>query len=206
MRNGYTETSYHNFRHAVDVMQMTYLLVTNHLGVGSTFALDAAQPFMLLTIALCHDMGHFGANNSFLRESAKHLNHEVRDSRGSDEQRSSRESNGAVTSDYVEVYGEESTLEKFHVAKASLMIQNHRLFSEEYMLRETRENLLDLLEYLVLWTDMDRHQAFMKEYIRVVQSNEKSSWRRSKTPLAPQSTKDRKTPLGLIGLSRKRKK
>ena len=203
VRDGYTETSYHNFRHAVDVMQMMYLMITNHLGVGTTFALDSTQPFMLLVVALCHDLGHFGANNSFLRESAQMLKRETRASSGS---REHRESNEAVTSDYVEVYGNESTLEKFHVAKASLMIHNHKLFSEEFMLRETKEELLDLVEYLVLWTDMDKHKDFMEEFIRVANSHKKSSWGRSKAPLAPQSTKERKMKLGLLGLTRKQKK
>lgn len=199
VRDGYTETSYHNFRHAADVMQMMYLLVTNHLGVGTTFALDSTQPFLLLVIALCHDMGHFGANNSFLRESAEHMK------QNASRERSKRESTGEMHSDYVDAYGEESTLEKFHVAKASLLIQNHRLFSSEFMRSEVRETLLDLLEYLVLWTDMDRHQDFMKEYLEEVQSN-KSSFGRTKAPLTPQSTKERQTKLGLLGLQRRRKK
>ncbi|GBG26248.1 cAMP-specific 3',5'-cyclic phosphodiesterase [Hondaea fermentalgiana] len=55
-------TPYHNFDHACDVLQATFVMLTSMQGV--TF-LDEVQAFGLMIAAFCHDLEHPGLNNAF---------------------------------------------------------------------------------------------------------------------------------------------
>lgn len=57
VKDGYTDTAYHSFKHGADVAQMMHLMVNNHLGSGTPYSLDSTEPFKLLIISLCHDIG-----------------------------------------------------------------------------------------------------------------------------------------------------
>ena len=61
------DNPYHNFFHAFDVFQTTYVLAT------TTFAmerLDAWERFALLAAALCHDLEHPGVDKGFVESAA----------------------------------------------------------------------------------------------------------------------------------------
>uniref|UniRef100_A0A7S3PRD3 HD/PDEase domain-containing protein n=1 Tax=Aplanochytrium stocchinoi TaxID=215587 RepID=A0A7S3PRD3_9STRA len=60
----YGNTSYHNFCHAADVTQLMFTLITKYFDER----VAAHEPFFLLFICLCHDMGHPGASIEFLHE------------------------------------------------------------------------------------------------------------------------------------------
>lgn len=60
---GYRNNPYHNFRHAFDVTQMTYVL-TRKTEAGR--GLSGLEHFALMLTALCHDIDHGGKTNDFL--------------------------------------------------------------------------------------------------------------------------------------------
>lgn len=131
----YTDTAYHGFHHAVDVTQMMYILMSYYLDDQ----LNEMEPFILLVSCLCHDIGHLGANNAFLKQD--------------------------LNSPFVEEFGEESALEKFHVKTALEIIDEQRLFSPDFMSPVVKQKLVDMLTYLVLATDMEKHQHYMDLFI-----------------------------------------
>jgi len=62
VRHSYQANPYHNFRHAWDVMQCTYLMLS--LGRAAEF-LTPIEILSLLLASLCHDLDHPGFNNVF---------------------------------------------------------------------------------------------------------------------------------------------
>ncbi|CAG8562659.1 5574_t:CDS:2 [Ambispora leptoticha] len=59
---GYLDTSYHSFYHAVDVVAVLYYMLTE-LGAGKF--LTSLDCIALLIAGLCHDIGHPGLNNVY---------------------------------------------------------------------------------------------------------------------------------------------
>lgn len=62
-RSLYRPNPYHNYRHAVDVLQATYFILS-HIDWRSFFL--PTEIFALLVCAYCHDLGHPGCTNQFL--------------------------------------------------------------------------------------------------------------------------------------------
>ncbi len=58
----YKENPYHNFRHAVDVLQSFYYMLTNSTVLKY---LKEIEILALAVAALCHDLAHPGFNNFF---------------------------------------------------------------------------------------------------------------------------------------------
>lgn len=127
----YTETRYHSFKHAVDVTQMMFML-----GYFLRSSLRAIDPFVLIVACLCHDIGHFGANNIFLSK--------------------------LDPGQFREKFSGCSSLEQFHVFVFKKAVQESRLFSTEFMRNRTKEFVERTVEDLILSTDMDRHDEVLK--------------------------------------------
>lgn len=64
IRNGYQETPYHNFYHAVDVTCMTYYLLKD-MGIKEQADLTSIDVIGLLLAAVGHDVLHPGTNNVY---------------------------------------------------------------------------------------------------------------------------------------------
>lgn len=130
----YTDTYYHSFKHAVDVTQMMFMLIfflNNNLG--------RIQPFTMIISCLCHDMGHFGANNHFLK-------------------------NKFLTNNrFIDRFGLESPLEEYHIFLTKNLISNSKLFSPKFMLEETVEEIVTFAETLIINTDMERHNDCLNQ-------------------------------------------
>eukprot|EP00834_Sanchytrium_tribonematis_P002118 NODE_59_length_28102_cov_0.971110.p15 type:complete len:215 gc:universal NODE_59_length_28102_cov_0.971110:7322-7966(+) len=60
--NYYDNNSFHNFSHAVSVLQFAYILLSK----ASTAQFSPLESITLLVCALCHDVGHPGISNKFL--------------------------------------------------------------------------------------------------------------------------------------------
>ena len=131
----YTDTAYHSFKHGVDVMQMMFLLTTRYLEISEVYYVDS--PFCLLVAALCHDIGHFGVNNEGLRRSREMQ---------------------------VQTFGDKSPLEQYHLALAKTVVQDSELFTSKYLKQGVETKVLNVMSELILWTDMERHAEFMKEF------------------------------------------
>eukprot|EP00924_Labyrinthula_sp_SR-Ha-C_P001301 augustus_masked-scaffold_7-processed-gene-19.113-mRNA-1 protein AED:1.00 eAED:1.00 QI:0/-1/0/0/-1/1/1/0/568 len=155
----YTPTIYHNFNHALDVTQLMFLFIEYFFDFTSfrdnlreddevSFepdSLDETQklgdylPFVLILSCLLHDVGHFGANNAFLRNEER------------------------IRKNYPEIKMETSPLEAFHFRKAKALIEDSEIFSEKYVQKSILEEILVVVEILILATDMDlpRHQHYV---------------------------------------------
>ncbi|KAJ1467604.1 hypothetical protein T484DRAFT_1858293 [Baffinella frigidus] len=59
------DNPYHNFFHAIDVLQTTIALAT---ATGVMARLDSWERFALLSAAFCHDMDHAGVSKQFLSQ------------------------------------------------------------------------------------------------------------------------------------------
>ncbi|KAI0434065.1 hypothetical protein F5Y09DRAFT_4715 [Xylaria sp. FL1042] len=136
---------YHNFRHAVDVLQATFDFLI-HIGALPPYpstpdSLPATQgspvtsllrPFEALTLlvsAIGHDVGHPGVNNGFLV---------------------------ALNAPLAQLYNDRSVLESFHCAAYSQILRRHwpRVFED----REMRTLMISS----ILATDMGLHFDYMK--------------------------------------------
>lgn len=63
VRQFYIPNAYHNYKHAVDVLQSIFYILT-HLTFLHTFS--DLEIFSLLLAAYCHDIRHPGCSNQFL--------------------------------------------------------------------------------------------------------------------------------------------
>lgn len=135
---------YHNFRHAVDVLQSTFHVLVR-IGAIPPFPLgseprssDAGMsclitPFdalALLVIALGHDVGHPGVNNMFLVK---------------------------LNAPLAQLYNDRSVLEAFHCAAYSQILRRHwpAVFQDTEM--------RTLMISSILATDMGIHNHFIDE-------------------------------------------
>lgn len=57
---------YHNFRHAVDVMQSTWYFLNSISSESMSLLLRPIDVLALLMAAIGHDVGHPGVNNGFM--------------------------------------------------------------------------------------------------------------------------------------------
>ncbi|KAI1353064.1 hypothetical protein F5Y01DRAFT_67179 [Xylaria sp. FL0043] len=136
---------YHNFRHAVDVLQATFDFLI-HIGALPPYAstpdplpttqdspatslLGPSEALTLLVSAIGHDVGHPGVNNGFLV---------------------------ALNAPLAQLYNDRSVLESFHCAAYSQILRRHwpRVFED----REMRTLMISS----ILATDMGLHFDYMK--------------------------------------------
>lgn len=155
---------YHNFRHAVDVLQsLFYFLV--QIGSIPPYPVGSAppphsqekspiaqllKPFEALTLlisAIGHDVGHPGVNNMFLVK---------------------------LNAPLAQLYNDQSVLEAFHCASYSQILRRHwpSVFADKALRK--------LLISSILATDMGVHSDYMQQLgkvqERIHESNTTDSW------------------------------
>jgi 3',5'-cyclic-nucleotide phosphodiesterase len=138
---------YHNFRHAVDVLQSLFYFIVQ-IGTIPPYPKDSApppfsndkspiakllQPFDALTLlisAIGHDVGHPGVNNMFLVK---------------------------LNAPLAQLYNDQSVLEAFHCAAYSQILRRHwpSAFDDK--------DLRKLMISSILATDMGVHPKYMKQ-------------------------------------------
>lgn len=131
----YIDNPYHNWRHAVDVFQFSYLMLVN----GAAHKYLNHQDVMALFIAeIGHDVGHLGTNNGFLVRTGHDL---------------------AIT------YNDQAVLENMHCAVLFRTMRQEEgcnvlqpLPEKEY--NNTREKIIAA----VLATDMSKHFEFVDRF------------------------------------------
>ncbi|GAP88490.2 putative 3 5 -cyclic nucleotide phosphodiesterase [Rosellinia necatrix] len=143
---------YHNFRHAVDVLQATFDFLI-HIGALPPYPYSPQslpttpksqitsllQPFEALTLlvsAIGHDVGHPGVNNGFLV---------------------------VLNAPLAQLYNDRSVLESFHCAAYSQILRRHwpRVFEDKKM--------RSLMISSILATDMGMHFDYMKKLTELQQ-------------------------------------
>ncbi|EFR02957.1 3',5'-cyclic-nucleotide phosphodiesterase regA [Nannizzia gypsea CBS 118893] len=135
---------YHNFRHAVDVLQSTFHILVRvgvippfplgserrSSGTGMSCLLTPFDALALLVIALGHDVGHPGVNNMFLVK---------------------------LNAPLAQLYNDRSVLEAFHCAAYSQILRRH--WPSVFQDTEMRTLMISS----ILATDMGIHNHFIDE-------------------------------------------
>jgi hypothetical protein len=120
--------SYHGWVHAVDVLQMTFVLLT-----GANLAplyLSQRSVFALLFAALCHDMGHGGWTNAMLVNTADPL---------------------------VAEFGGDATLERYHAKLCADVLDRHAVTLLGRLPAPAHASVHATVRSLILATDMGRN-------------------------------------------------
>ncbi|KAF7732581.1 3',5'-cyclic-nucleotide phosphodiesterase [Apophysomyces ossiformis] len=146
----HSKNPYHNFRHAVDVLQATYYFLCR---IGATTPIDSdptlsyQQPvhtllrplnvFALLLASIGHDVGHPGVNNMFMVNTATPL---------------------AI------LYNDRSVLESFHSMAFYHILQQH-CFSQITDIRNHPEyaSFRSIIVSSILATDMSLHDEYVQK-------------------------------------------
>ncbi|XP_020792876.1 dual 3',5'-cyclic-AMP and -GMP phosphodiesterase 11A [Boleophthalmus pectinirostris] len=127
VRKNYRTVAYHNWRHAFNVSQCMFLMITT---ASFQDALTEAEILALMVGCLCHDLDHRGTNNAFQAKTGSAL---------------------------ALLYGTSATLEHHHFNHAVMILQSegHNIFanlcSKEY------SNMMQLLKQAILSTDLTLH-------------------------------------------------
>ncbi|KAA0703031.1 Dual 3',5'-cyclic-AMP and -GMP phosphodiesterase 11A [Triplophysa tibetana] len=124
VRKNYRTVAYHNWRHAFNVSQCMFVMITT---AGFQEVLTDTETLALMVGCLCHDLDHRGTNNAFQAKSGSAL---------------------------ALLYGTSATLEHHHFNHAVMILQSegHNIFanlsSKEY------SNMMQLLKQAILATDL----------------------------------------------------
>ncbi|XP_054638710.1 dual 3',5'-cyclic-AMP and -GMP phosphodiesterase 11A isoform X1 [Dunckerocampus dactyliophorus] len=127
VRKNYRTVAYHNWRHAFNVSQCMFAMITS---ASFQDVLSEAEILALMVGCLCHDLDHRGTNNAFQAKTGSAL---------------------------ALLYGTSATLEHHHFNHAVMILQSegHNIFanlcSKEY------SNMMQLLKQAILSTDLTLH-------------------------------------------------
>eukprot|EP00928_Gymnodinium_smaydae_P006601 TRINITY_DN12341_c0_g1_i1.p1 TRINITY_DN12341_c0_g1~~TRINITY_DN12341_c0_g1_i1.p1 ORF type:complete len:483 (+),score=71.70 TRINITY_DN12341_c0_g1_i1:53-1501(+) len=129
----YTSASYHNWSHAFDVFQLSYLMLTDG-GVSSYFNYQDACS--ILIAALAHDVGHTGTNNAFHVKTRTSL---------------------------ALMYNDRSPLENMHASLAFETMRNTSANFLDALNGEDYENVRSKIVDAILETDPSHHFEFVQK-------------------------------------------
>ncbi|KAM9852127.1 dual 3',5'-cyclic-AMP and -GMP phosphodiesterase 11A [Aulostomus maculatus] len=142
VRKNYRTVAYHNWRHAFNVSQCMFVMITT---AGFQDVLSEAEILALMVGCLCHDLDHRGTNNAFQAKTGSAL---------------------------ALLYGTSATLEHHHFNHAVMILQSegHNIFanlcSKEY------SNMMQLLKQAILSTDLTLHFERRSKFFECVLSDE----------------------------------
>ncbi|MBN3282435.1 PDE11 phosphodiesterase, partial [Polyodon spathula] len=142
VRKNYRTVAYHNWRHAFNVSQCMFLIITTD---GFQEVLSDTEILALMVGCLCHDLDHRGTNNAFQAKSGSAL---------------------------AQLYGTSATLEHHHFNHAVMILQSegHNIFanlcSKEY------SSMMQLLKQAILSTDLTLYFKQRTTFFACVQAGE----------------------------------
>ncbi|MBN3278254.1 PDE11 phosphodiesterase, partial [Polyodon spathula] len=142
VRKNYRMVLYHNWRHAFNVCQCMFSMLTT---AGFQQTLTEVEMLALIVGCLCHDLDHRGTNNAFQAKSGSALS---------------------------QLYGTSATLEHHHFNHAVMILQSegHNIFanlsSREY------SDLMQLLKQSILATDLTLYFEKRSEFFELVDKGE----------------------------------
>ncbi|KAG7276015.1 hypothetical protein CRUP_004412, partial [Coryphaenoides rupestris] len=142
VRKNYRTVAYHNWRHAFNVSQCMFVMITT---AGFQEVLSDAEILALMVGCMCHDLDHRGTNNAFQAKTGSAL---------------------------ALLYGTSATLEHHHFNHAVMILQSegHNIFanlsSKEY------SNMMQLLKQAILSTDLTLHFQRRSEFFDSVLTGE----------------------------------
>ncbi|KAI3360964.1 hypothetical protein L3Q82_013168 [Scortum barcoo] len=142
VRKNYRTVAYHNWRHAFNVSQCMFVMITT---ASFQDVLSDAEILALMVGCLCHDLDHRGTNNAFQAKTGSAL---------------------------ALLYGTSATLEHHHFNHAVMILQSegHNIFanlcSKEY------SNMMQLLKQAILSTDLMLHFERRTKFFECVLSGD----------------------------------
>ncbi|XP_042345491.1 dual 3',5'-cyclic-AMP and -GMP phosphodiesterase 11A [Plectropomus leopardus] len=142
VRKNYRTVAYHNWRHAFNVSQCMFIMITT---ASFQDVLSDAEILALMVGCLCHDLDHRGTNNAFQAKTGSAL---------------------------ALLYGTSATLEHHHFNHAVMILQSegHNIFanlcSKEY------SHMMQLLKQAILSTDLTLHFERRTKFFECVLSGE----------------------------------
>uniref|UniRef100_A0A3Q1GUB7 Phosphodiesterase n=1 Tax=Acanthochromis polyacanthus TaxID=80966 RepID=A0A3Q1GUB7_9TELE len=142
VRKNYRTVAYHNWRHAFNVSQCMFVMITT---ASFQDVLSEAEILALMVGCLCHDLDHRGTNNAFQAKTGSAL---------------------------ALLYGTSATLEHHHFNHAVMILQSegHNIFanlcSKEY------SNMMQLLKQAILSTDLTLHFERRTKFFECVLSGD----------------------------------
>ncbi|KAM9782509.1 dual 3',5'-cyclic-AMP and -GMP phosphodiesterase 11A [Neosynchiropus ocellatus] len=142
VRKNYRTVAYHNWRHAFNVSQCMFVMITT---ASFQDVLSDAEILALMVGCLCHDLDHRGTNNAFQAKTGSAL---------------------------ALLYGTSATLEHHHFNHAVMILQSegHNIFanlcSKEY------SNMMQLLKQAILSTDLTLHFERRSKFFECALSGE----------------------------------
>ncbi len=142
VKQQYKPNPYHNWMHAVDVMQATFCFLTHFDGYKQLAHLDVLALFVA---ALCHDLGHPGVNNAHMI---------------------------LTRSDLAILYNGRTVLENFHAASLFQLISRHpetNIFASlnEQQFKDERQSIIEC----IIATDMAEHYQYVTRLRTKADSN-----------------------------------
>ncbi|KPP71282.1 dual 3',5'-cyclic-AMP and -GMP phosphodiesterase 11A-like, partial [Scleropages formosus] len=142
VRKNYRTVAYHNWRHAFNVSQCMFVMITT---AGFQDVLSDMETLALMVGCLCHDLDHRGTNNAFQAKSGSAL---------------------------AQLYGTSATLEHHHFNHAVMILQSegHNIFAS--MCSEEYSNMMQLLKQAILSTDLTLHFQKRSKFFECVLSGE----------------------------------
>ncbi|XP_067915093.1 dual 3',5'-cyclic-AMP and -GMP phosphodiesterase 11A isoform X2 [Heterodontus francisci] len=142
VRKNYRTVPYHNWRHAFNVAQCMFVMITT---VGFREILSDIEILALMVGCLCHDLDHRGTNNAFQAKSGSAL---------------------------AELYGTSATLEHHHFNHAVMILQSegHNIFAN--LSSKDYSDLMQLLKQAILSTDLMLYFEQRTKFFEYVMSGE----------------------------------
>ncbi|CAH1775433.1 unnamed protein product [Owenia fusiformis] len=140
VRKNYRNVAYHNWRHAFNVCQFMFAIITN---CGMDKVLSHVERLAMIVACLCHDLDHRGTNNAFQQKTSSHL---------------------------AQLYGTKATLEHHHFNHAVMILnsEGHNLFSN--MTSEDYVSVTTILKQCILATDLSLHFQIRSKFFQIVES------------------------------------
>lgn len=133
---GYQKHPFHNAVHAADVLQALFHMLTAGEGIRRLGIKEADQLALVLAAAI-HDFNHPGTNNAF----------QIR-----------------TRSDIACCFSDESPLEQMHFASVMELMKLQRYNLLRMVEPETRNSIQDRMGYLLLATDLGRHDTIVAAF------------------------------------------
>ncbi|XP_044283000.1 dual 3',5'-cyclic-AMP and -GMP phosphodiesterase 11A [Varanus komodoensis] len=138
VRKNYRMVLYHNWRHAFNVCQLMFAMLTT---AGFQEILTETEMLALIVGCLCHDLDHRGTNNAFQAKSGSAL---------------------------AQLYGTSATLEHHHFNHAVMILQSegHNIFAN--LSSKDYSDLMQLLKKSILATDLTLYFEKRNEFFELV--------------------------------------
>lgn len=138
----YNRCKYHNFDHCFCVTQMLYIILHDSNNKHKKL-FEQVDVFALFLSAVCHDLGHPGTNNDFQVKTG---------------------------SMYAKQFSSDSTLERFHYKLGKKILIRSKILNN--MNEKTQREVHELVNRLILATDMARHKEILDEYSKELKISE----------------------------------